>query len=290
MLRKSINSALAVAILATSAIAGTTGASVAGSRDRAKPRAASNIVVTAVAKKTQPNAAAMSFTIDKSMRAKLNTMQWTMAAGSVGRPVLSGNQYRLINSVTESGLKRQKRSVAANLGWLSSGSKAFNVRIKRQAGDGQIRYGDVVALELQSYGWLRYKKQSHGINLSDDDNKPHYIWVVTGGAKGTKFVSGMPFALYNMQAKAEITHCTRTWGIDLGWNGKSECGSRVGSVSQAIFGANGLFARDGLSGQAFVMLKDHICEAGVGATSAALTGGLAPKEITDAAIAKCKKL
>lgn len=288
MLRKSISSALAVAILATSAIAGTMSASDAGTRDRTKLRSANTIVMTF--KKTRSSAAEMSFTLDRTMRAKLNTLQWTMAAGSVGRPVLSGNQYRLVNAVTESGLKRQKRSVAANLGWLSSDSKAFNVRIKRQAGDGQVRYGDVVALELQSYGWLRYKKQGHGINLGDDDNTPHFIWVVTGGAKGTKFVSGMPFALYNTQAKAEMTHCTRTWGIDLGWNGKSECDSRIGAVSGAVFGANGLFARDGLSGKGFVELKDYICEAGVGATSAALTGGLAPTKITDAAIAKCKKL
>ncbi len=287
MLRRSVSSTLAIAILATSAIAGATAAE---NRGRAKSHTTSNVMTSKAVKKAQPQAAAVSFAIDKAMRGKLNTMQWTMVAGSTGRPVLSGNQYRLVNAVTEAGLKRQPRTVAANLGWLSKSSNAFNVRIKRQAGDGQVRYGDVVALELQNYGWLRYKKQGHGINLSDDDNKPHYIWIVAGGAKGTKFVSGMPFALYNTTAKAEMTQCTRTWGIDLGWHGKSQCDSPLGSLSATVFGANGLFARDGLSAKGFVLLKDHLCGTGVGAASAALTGGLAPKEVTDAAIAKCKQV
>ena len=238
----------------------------------------------------------ISFKIDNRMKNKLNAMQWSMVAGSEGRQVLSGNQYRMVNSVKQAGIKRQKRTIAANLGWLSKGSNDFNVRIKRQAGDGQVRYGEVVALELKSYGWLRYKKQKAGINLSDDDNKPHYIWVITGGTPGTKLVSGMPFALYNTTERAEITYCNRSMGIDLGWYHKSKCDSRFATLSNIVMGPNGLLARDGASGAAFVMVKNHICEAAVGALVAEATvktGGAAGPLLVaagDKAITACKKL
>ena len=259
--------------------------------------AASNSVLKLDASRQGQFAGAqISFKIDSHMKAKLNTMQWTVAAGTVGRPVLSGNQYRLVNSVTLAGIKRQKRTVAANLGWLPTDSKSFNVRIKRQSGDGQVRYGDVVAFEVQSYGWLRYKKQRAGINLSDDDHTPHYMWIVTGGTKGTKLVSGMPFALYNTTERAEMTYCKRAWGIDLGWRGKSKCDGKLAKLSNFVMGPNGLLARDGLTGKAFVKVRDHVCEAAVGALvaeAAANTGGAAAPVLAIAgkkAIDECKKI
>jgi len=239
----------------------------------------------------------VAFKIDSRMKSKLNSMQWTLAAGKVGRPILSGNRYRLVNDVMEAGIKRQKRiSDAADLGWLPKTSHAFNVMIRRQAGDGQVRYGDVVALEVQSYGWLRYKKRRSGINLTSDNHTPHYMWIVTGGKRGTKLVSGMPFALYNGTERTEMTYCQRGWGIDLGWQGKSRCGSKFGKVSNFITGPNGLLARDGLSGAMLVRVRDHICETAVGALVAeatANTGGAAGPLLVVAgkkAIDECKKI
>ncbi|MDU8927700.1 hypothetical protein RXV86_09925 [Alisedimentitalea sp. MJ-SS2] len=238
----------------------------------------------------------LSFSIARDMKSKLTTMQWTMKASKNGRPILSGNQYRLYNSVAQAGLTRKVRSLAANLGWLSSKSNAFNVRIRRLNGNGQVRYGDVVALEVKSYGWLKYKKQSHGINLSDDNNKPHYIWKVTGGQKGTKLVAGMPFALHNTRMGTEMTYCERTWGIDLGWHGKSKCGSGFSKLSGKVFGKNGLFASDGLTGKGARLLKDHICETAVSAIGGGIggaTGGSTGVVLAAAiplAIQECKKL
>lgn len=275
MFRKIILSTVTTTVLATASISSFTSAATAGTRLTAIAKvttmtASTNKVASANIDRV---AAALSFVIDNGMKNRMQTMQWTMKAGSDGRPILSGNQYRLVNAVSKAGLTRQVRTFAANLGWLDQGSNAFNVRIKRQAGNGQVRYGDVVALEVQSYGWLRYKKQNRGINLSDDDNTPHYMWKVTGGTRGTKLVAGMPFALFNTNVRAEMTHCIRTTGIDLGWNGKSDCGSFLGTVSNAVFGPNGLFATDGLSGRAAVTLKNHICTSAIGVLAEGLDSG-----------------
>ena len=238
----------------------------------------------------------LEFKFANGMKSKLEAMQWTMVAGSKGRPILSGNQYRLTNSISGRGLKRQKRTIAANLGWLSSNSKAFTVRIKRKSGNGQVRYGDVVALELASYGWLRFKEQSKGINISDDNRNPHYIWIVQGGTKGTKLVSDMPFALYFDKYRTEMVYCKRTWGIDLGWYRQSKCGGWKANLSNRVFGQNGLYARDGLTGKAFVKLRDHLCEEAVAATGAAIvasTGASAAPVVAAGApyaIRECKKL
>ncbi len=218
---------------------------------------------------------ALEFLIPKSMGNKLNAIQWTFGASKIGRPILSGNRYQLVNLAIEKGLKRQKRTVAANLGFQNISTSNFNMQVKRKAGNGQLRYGDIVALHLKPYGWLRYKKQGSagGINLGDDDNKPHYIWQVTGGKKGTKVYSGMPFALYNTApVKTEIIFCARASGIDLGWRGKSNCNSELAKISGTVFGANGALSGDGLTGKIAKEWKGKLCKAAVGAASAYVTG------------------
>lgn len=295
MFRKLHLTAFATAVMTTLAVSSFATEAAADSRTKPVFGAATIAVQTRMVK-TSPEKPGVSFLIARDMASKLNTMQWTFVAGTKGRPILSGNQYRLVNFVTQAGMKRQPRSLAANLGWLSPNSNDFNMRVRRLDGNGQLRYGDVVALELKSYGWLRHKKQSHGINIGDDDNKPHYIWRISGGKTGTKVASGMPFAVYNTQVKAELTHCTRTWGIDLGWHRKSDCGGAFASASGTIFGQNGLLASDGLTGVAAKNAKERLCEVGVGAVVAAIageTGGLAGAAALAAApkaISECKRL
>jgi hypothetical protein len=293
MKRQQIKLIAATALISTITLAGTLSPATAASELLVASKISTSTITSAQEKSVLK---AISFKIDGRMKSKINSMQWTMVAGKLGNAILSGNQYRLVNSVTGSGIKRQKRTIAANLGWLPQNSKEFNVRVKRKSGDGQVLYGDIVALELKSYGWLRYKKQSKGINISDDNNNPHYIWIVTGGVKGTKLVSGMPFALYNTKYNTEITYCARTWGIDLGWNGKSKCGGRLAKLSGRVFGKNGLFARDGLSGKAYGKLRDHVCEAGVGAAAAGVlvatsgSGSAIVAAATPLAVKECKKI
>jgi len=218
---------------------------------------------------------ALEFLIPESMAKKLNAIQWTFKAGSRGRPILSGNHYQLVNMAINRGLKRQKRAKAANLGFLKETSKKFNMLVQSKKGNGQLRYGDLVALNLKPYGWLKYKKQGRagGINIGDDDNSPHYIWRISGGKKGTKLLSDMPFALYNTKPiKTEIIYCQRSSGIDLGWRGKSKCGSKLAKISGAVFGANGALSGDGLSGKLAKKWKSKLCKAAVGAASAYATG------------------
>jgi hypothetical protein len=241
---------------------------------------------------------AIDFVIPKAMGKKLNAIQWTMKAGSEGRQVLSGNHYQLVNMAINRGLKRQKRARAANMGFMKRSSKKFNMLVKRKAGDGQVRYGDVIALNMKPYGWLRYKKQGRwgGINLSDDNNKPHYIWQIGGGKRGTKLVSGMPFAIRNLRMKTEIIYCKRSSGIDLGWRGRSKCGGSLARVSGKVFGANGALSGDGLSGKLANKWKKRLCKAGVSAAAAyvtAQTGGTTGAVVvaaTPTAIKKCNKI
>lgn len=238
---------------------------------------------------------ALEFVIPRPMANKMNAIQWTFKAGSTGRPILSGNHYQLLNMAIERGLKRQKRTKAANLGFLDESSNEFNMLLKRQAGDGQLRYGDVIALNLKPYGWLRYKNQGNwgGINLSDDDRNPHYIWQITGGEPGTKIYSGMPFALYNTApVRTELIFCIRSSGIDLGWRGKSKCNSTLARVSGKVFGANGALSGDGLTGELAKEWKSKLCKAAVGAASAYVvgqTGGAGAAGVAAAAPKALKK-
>lgn len=211
---------------------------------------------------------AVSFQIIGNVRKKPHAMQWQFKASKDGRKVLSGNHYRLVNLANARGIKRQSRphSRAANLGWLSSSSRTYNVLVKRKKGNGQLRYGDVVALNLKPYGWLRYKDRGRagGINLADDDHRPHYIWVVRGGSHGKKVYSGMPIALYNTTVKADMTYCPRAFGIDLGWFGKSKCNSWPARVSNTVWGVNGLFGKKRLGAIDRSKIKKYICETAVG--------------------------
>lgn len=242
--------------------------------------------------------ALMAFKIPSDMQKKSPVIQWTMKAGSIGRPVLSGNHYQLVNMANYRGIKRQERTFAANLGFLEPSSEEFNMLIKRENGDGQVRYGDIIALNLKPYGWLKYKKQKYGINISDDNNTPHFIWQIRGGENGTKLISGMPFALYNLSPtiKSEMIFCERTHGIDLGWFPSSDCSTFMSRVSGKLFGPNGILSRDGYVGTVVDKMKDYICETAVAAASTYLvlqSGGTATATVavaTPLAIKECKKV
>lgn len=236
----------------------------------------------------------LTFRIPKNMQKKTPVIQWVMRASKKGHPILSGKHYQLVNMANNLGIKREKRTTAANLGFLSASSKNFNVLIKKQRGRGQVRYGDTVALNLKPYGWLRYKKQRHGINLSDDDHKPHYIWQIRGGEKGTKLLSGMPFALYNTKIKSETIFCKRTYGIDLGWYGKSKCNTFSSRLSGKLFGDNGLLSpKNTFAPQTLTKMKSHICKTAItiAKTAAIQTKNTPAKSVTKAAsiaIKECK--
>ncbi|MEC4727689.1 hypothetical protein HWQ46_19265 [Shewanella sp. D64] len=245
---------------------------------------------------TQVMDKALAFSIPKSMNKKLNAIQWTMKAGTVGRPILSGNHYQLVNLASNRGLKRQSRTIAANLGFLKTSSKKMNMLVKRKKGAGQLKYGDIVALNLKPYGWLKYKKQRKGINISDDDRRPHYIWKIGGGKNGTKLLSGMPFSLYNTTPeKNYVVYCKRTWGIDLGWLKTSKCGGWAANLSAKAFGANGALSGDGMAGGLAKNWRDKLCKAAVGSASAYITAqsggttGAAVAAAAPKAIKQCNK-
>lgn len=230
----------------------------------------------------------VKFQLSESVKSKPQTMQWTMKAAAKGKLVVSGGQYQLVNLAINQGLGHQKRTLGANLGFLSSTSTNMNMLIQKQQGSGQIRYGDTVALNLKPYGWLRYKKQgwTGGINLGDDDNNPHFIWEIRGATKGTKLVSGMPFALFNTSPlKKEVIYCGRTSGIDLGWFNDTECGGFISKMSGLAFGKNGLLA--GASGKALKLARAYICDAAVSAAAGATA---TPVVLAAAALAReeCK--
>lgn len=242
---------------------------------------------------------ALEFSIPKKMGNKLNAIQWYFKAGSKGRPILSGNRYQLVNMVSEKSITHIKRARGVNIGEEKVSSNNYNMMVRGKKRNGVLRYGDVVALHLKPYGWIRYKKQGKygGINLGDDDHKPHYIWKISGGKTGTKLLSGMPFALYNLKpVKTEMTSCVRLVGPNFGWRGKSKCGGTAANLSNTIFGANGALSGDGLSGKIAKKWKHNLCKTAVASASAYAvsqsggTAALAVKEAAPIAIKKCNKL
>ena len=237
----------------------------------------------------------LGFIIPKNMHKKLNAIQWTFKASKDGRKILSGNHYRLVNMVVNQGISHQKRLIGANVGLLKKNSKKYNVLVKLKKKKGQVRYGDVVALNLKPYGWLRYKKQRRGINFGDSDKTPHYVWKINGGPKGKKLVSGMPFVLH-MVNKWDVIYCQRDTGPDFGWRGKSKCGSISAKLSGAVFGANGALSSGGLKGAIAKKWKSKLCKTAINAGASAVnstSSGVASPLIDNAkrrAINKCKSI
>ena len=305
-MEKSIKTVKLFAVLAAFALGGMTNITWAEKKAKAakavKPQAYKILKQQGVKKKDIDKAEDLiEFIIPKDMSKKMNAIQWTLKAGSKGRPILSGNQYQLVNMAINRRVIKAKRLRGADLGLGKvDNSKGFKMLIERKNGKGQLRYGDIFAMKLQGYGYIRIKKRKGsytGINLGYGKKDPHYVWQIRGGKTGTKLVSGMPFALYNLKPyKTEVIYCQRTAGIDLGWRGKSKCGGTWAKVSGKAFGANGALSGDGLTGKLAKDWKGRLCKAGVGAASAyatAQTGGAGAAAVAAAgpkAIKECNSL
>lgn len=174
----------------------------------------------------------------QSVKKNTATMQWSFEHGGHGKNVSSGATYKLLNLKRNKGIGRQKRrwSKAADLGW-SNGS---NIKVKKRGG-GVIRYGDVVALQLKSYGWLKYQNRGRGggINLGAPKKGSAYVWRLAGGKTGDIIKTGHPFSLRNTTNRSKyVKYCKRSFGIDLGWGGQS-CGGAAAWVSNTVWGENG---------------------------------------------------
>lgn len=174
----------------------------------------------------------------QKIKTNSKTMQWSFEAGKQGRSVRSGSTYQLYNLQRNSSIVRHKRrlSKAADLGF----SKKQHIKVKKRGG-GAIRYGDVVALHLTNYGWLKYQNRGKagGINLGAPKKGSIYTWKLTGGKAGDIIKTGNPFSLRNLANRGNyIKYCKRSFGIDLGWGGQS-CGGVFPWVSNKIWGENG---------------------------------------------------
>jgi len=149
---------------------------------------------------------------------KVSSMQWKMDNnGKSGIQIKSGDKYQLVHLGNFKAVKRVQRTFAANLGWSAKYPEKLNMTIKRKKGDGKVRYGDLVALKMSGYGWLKWKEQKYGINISDDDHTPHFIWKITGLKNGSELLSGMPFSLVSTRYNSPLVYCSRTHGINLAW-------------------------------------------------------------------------
>ena len=229
---------------------------------------------------------ALTFNILPSYEDRINAIQWMIKGEKEGEKIANNKKYQLFNMSHGAALKHETRPIGPNLKWLAGNSTTMNLTIKKKDGS-PIRYGDTVALHIKPYGWLRYKKQPRGVNLSDDDNNPHYIWVIKGSADKKLLVTGMPFALFNTTENNDLIYCVRTWGINLGWQDTSDCGSTLAKISDWL---------DDLGQSFYKNAKSRVCEAAITAASGYLvaqTGGTTAAGIAAAApiaIKKCKEL
>jgi len=218
----------------------------------------------------------LNFRVEKKSQSKIGTIQWTIKGRGEGRVVESGGYYTVVNLVNNRGIKKQRRAFGADLGFLKPSSEGNNVKIVREKGRGLVHYGDVVALRVSGYGWLKYQPRKRGINLDahkvKNPNSKNFIWRITGGKRGTKLLSGMPFALRQEAiVHTETVYCSRTYGINLGWYKKSKCNSRGAWVSNKLFGENGALSSDGLVGKQVKKWKKKVCKMGVDAAAVYVT-------------------
>jgi len=170
-----------------------------------------------------------------------NMQDW-QARGGTGAIQSFSSNFTLFNVTDKEGLKYGSRFAGINLTWDKSTTQT-NVRFDKKTGSGDVKYGELIGINIKGGGFLRYEKRSFGINLGwSSSSAPVYEWIVLGGVEGTPVKFGDPIALYNERAKDVMIY-----------------GSRPGPVINLIWlkdHGKGLFARakDAASGP----VKDFI--------------------------------
>lgn len=150
-----------------------------------------------------------------------------------GRSLVAGQSFSLYTSPPARYVVYGRREDGINLDWAKS-KPLDNFTLSRASGaGGQINYGDVVALNEKTGGYIYYKNQKYGINL-EFSSEPVYEWEVRGGTIGTPVaprnwgdssdnISDVKISLYNRRVKCYVGYGHRDNGINLVWRGGRGC-------------------------------------------------------------------
>ncbi len=137
-----------------------------------------------------------------------NMQDW-QAVGGTGAIQSFFSTFTLYNVTDKEGLKYGSRFAGINLKW-DKNTSLNNVRFDKKTGSGDVKYGEVIGINIKGGGFLRYEKRSVGINLGwSSSNSPVYEWIVVGGTEGTSVKFGDAFALYNERAKDVLIYGSR---------------------------------------------------------------------------------
>ncbi len=141
--------------------------------------------------------------------------EWRLTGN--GGSLSSGNVVSLFNTYASKFVKYDDR-LGVNLNWASSVSG--NIQLLRQAGAGEIKYGENVAIGVRDgskWEYLVYGSQTVGINLTSRTNVPQYNWQMQGGAIGSAVKSGDTVRLLNLTNNHHVVYCKRPTGVNLAW-------------------------------------------------------------------------
>ena len=142
-----------------------------------------------------------------------NLQDWQAMGGNGA--IQSGAMFTLRNVTDKEALKYGSRTWGINLVW-DKNMNLNNVKFEKQAGSGDVKYTEPIAINVKGGGYLKYEKRSVGINLGWSST-PVYEWKVAGGAENAPVRFGEMFALYNERGADAVIYGNRPAGINLIW-------------------------------------------------------------------------
>jgi len=128
---------------------------------------------------------------------------------------MPGRGLTLWNIPNNQSIRYGERDYGINLIW-DSAADLGNVTIERSSGSNAIRFGDAVAIRIQSGGYVRYEERDYGINLVWS-SQAIYEWEATGGVTGHAVPINRQVGLFNRTHGDHLVYGSRSWGINLMW-------------------------------------------------------------------------
>jgi hypothetical protein len=170
-------------------------------------------------------------------------MNWMIMSHNGGDEVVqqqAGHTYDLFNCTEKEALVYGSREYGINLVWGDAG-RSDNVRFQRQSGNGGLKFGEPIAINIKGGGFLHYERREYGINLVWKDS-PFFEWRIMGGTEGADVHAGRVVALFNTVESDYLFYDPRTYGINLKWlrdKGKHNEGTfweKVGKAAAPVVG------------------------------------------------------
>ena len=156
--------------------------------------------------------------------------QWIINPNNPGQPVLSKSSFggpadRNYSLQGTEGpktfLQHEEQRFGINIGWTDKSDRGTEQKVRRwffaKAGDGPIRYGDVIALgNGQDPSFLKHEHRTVGVDIAYSKTAAPE-WKILGGTIGQPVITGQRVAIFNTSEGEPLIFFDRTAGGDIGW-------------------------------------------------------------------------